>query len=513
MSATPGIDLSRLAGATDPGELFIRAWDELARLTPADRSAITECDESVVQRLDSALEGDDSAEVAGLLHSLTEGMWCTGSGLPMMIANAAILCTLMSRIDRRYAAIHPRTRILSPRYNVFGKVPAWLQQAKERRFLEGQFLVHSDKRLIPNGPFVRHAIGRDYLAGDSLQDRFPHLTVAPLSTRQEDNEIRIGIKVVGTGRARGLPAAKSIGRERICFIPLAENSNDLAFECGARGDHKTLDVRPLIDSVGRLLEAINTETQSDIVFAPELTVDPANESRLGADITRLLEHAPRILLAGSGLTADCDELGRSWNEARVIARGGATLWRQRKIWPFEMHRDRARQFGLDDPGEGRTLNEDIAGHNEITVVDLDGFGRSIVLICQDFEARIAVDEIVRRYQPDWIFVPILDAGVNVPGWTPNRAATLNKSQSRFVVGSSLTLSRRRGDETDPPVGLAMGPADPTGGPAGTMPFARALAVVKAVPGTGPMTGVIVWDHQSPVWTQLNQGPADRGAAS
>lgn len=507
MSDGSGQTISRPAGAVDPGELFIRAWDELALLKPADRSAVAGAAGGVEKALEDALSDDDAATAASRLEGVVASFWQDDVSLAITLENAAILCALMNSIDQRFALIHPRTRILSPRFHVADALPTWLQSAKERRILEGDYVRHGSKRLIPNGPFARHAIGRDFLAGDSLQDRFPHLTVAPVSTRHEDNEIRISMKVVGTGRARGMPAAKSIGCERICFVPLAEAHDDLEFVCGTRSGKSTVDVKPAIDSVERLIDAIRRNNQIDIGFAPELTVGAGEEGKLSGEIVKLLENAPRILLAGSGLTADRDDLGRSWNEARVIARGGATLWRQRKIWPFEMHRDRAREFGLADPGQGQTLNEDIAGHDEVAIVDLDGFGRSMVLICQDFEARTVVDDIVRRYQPDWIFVPILDAGVNVPGWTANRASTLNKSQSRFVIGSSLTLSRMRGDAKDPPIGVAVGPASPTAGPLGLSPLARAIAVINASSDDRPITGVVVWDHRAPVWSQLNQSAA------
>jgi len=499
--------LARLLGASDPGVLFIRAWAELAKLQPADRSAVPDRVGPVARSFEDALSRTAPQDATAALESVIEAQWQAGDTLPVLVENASVLCALMNKIDRIFANVHPRTRILSPKYAVGLDLPLWLQSARDRRLLDGEYARDGHYRLIPNGPFVRHAAGRDSLSGDSLQDRFPHLTVAPLTTRHEDNQIRITIKVVGTGRARGLPPSKSIGKEQIRFIPLAEDAGDLDMCCGTRAGRATLDVRPKIDTATRLIETLAENDPSDISFAPELTVNTSDEERLTDAVANLLDQAPRILLAGSGLTEEKDELDRCWNEARVITKGGAILWRQRKVWPFEMHQNRAVEYGLEDPGEGGTLNEDIAGHDEITIVDLDGFGRAVILICQDFEAQIAIDEIVRRYQPDWVFVPILDAGVNVPGWTPNRASKLNGAQSRFLVGSSLTLSRRRGDKVAPPIGIAVGPASPTGGPPGTAHLARALAVVDGATVGNTISGLLVWDHRAPTWTQLNLGPA------
>lgn len=67
------------------------------------------------------------------------------------------------------------------------------------------------------------------------------------------------------------------------------------------------------------------------------------------------------------------------------------------------------------------LMEEIAGSSTVTIVDMDGFGRCIVLICRDFQCQHVVDELTARYQPDWVLTPVLDPGVAVPGWAHQRA--------------------------------------------------------------------------------------------
>src|SRR5690606_10636683 len=142
------------------------------------------------------------------------------------------------------------------------------------------------------------------------------------------------------------------------------------------------------------------------------------------------------------------------------------------------------------------LMEDIAGHSRLSVVDLDGFGRCVVLICQDVQAHPVVEDIIGRYQPDWVLTPVLDPGVKIPGWAHQRAIELSKrAQARIMVGSSLTLSHHlKSAGTEPAIGLAVGPAEPTKGADGNVVMSRAVALVQAVSGATPRCGLLVWDH-------------------
>jgi hypothetical protein len=367
----------------------------------------------------------------------------------------------------------------------------------------GSYAENGEQRLIPNGPFARHARGRDAAAAESLRDAFAYLTVAPTIARQEDRDITVTMAVIGTDIMRGVPASLSIGRERVRFIPLAEEKDDLVFRPDKRNGRPTLDVQPAVDTATRLMAALANGSDIDLAFAPELTVPGAAEADLQRGIAALAEHAPRIILAGSGLSVATGPCGRHWNEARVIARGGRVLWRQRKMWPFGMQQGRAVQYGFPDPGD-QMLMEDVASDSALSVVDLDGFGRCVVLICQDFQSRPVVDEVVARYQPDWVLIPILDPGVKVPGWAHTRALGLSQlSQARHLVGSSLSMAHLGpGTGAEPAVGLAVGPAEPN--PAGGEP-SRAVALVTAASGPTPRSAVLVWDYDPSCWGKTNIG--------
>ena len=487
----------------DPGKLFIQLWSIAGKWDAADRAIIPKMTLSVRHRLAAAVVADSgSRAVAEIVDALDEE-WPAGTEHETRLRAAGLLVEAMHAIEDVYTPLHPRTRNCAPNLSASLTLPNWLEAAERLRLRHGSYAQEEGRRLIPNGPFSRHARGRSASSGDRLQDHFPVLTVAPVESREQDRIISIDMKVIGTDAMRGVPGSASIGRERVQFIPLAGAKDDLSFKTRDRGGQRVIDVEPNIDTPTRLLEALCNCSTIDIAFAPELTVPGSGEAQIRQGIAALGTDAPRITLAGSGLSDKTGECGRSWNEARVFGRGGVLLWRQRKIWPYGMDQKTAVGYEFDDPGTDGMLMENIAGHSRITVVDLDGFGRCLILICQDFQAQPVVDEILMRYQPDWVLTPVLDPGVKKSGWAHQRADAISKKvQSRMLVGSSLTLSLHgAGSTTEPPVGLAMGPAEAVAGPGGNPELRRAIAIVDAVAGSSPRSGILVWDHAGPAWSQ------------
>jgi len=492
------------AAAADPAGIFLRMWRLASSWSPAERMIIPGVLLQTRDDLATASgERSGSAAVAAIV-AVVAREWPGGATENDRMTAAGLVMATMRAIEDTFASTHPRTRVIAAATIAPTRPPAWIDAAQRRRLRVGSFAEDDALRLIPSGPFARHARGRDASSADSLRDHFAFLTVAPLISVQEDRTITIEMKVIGTDIMRGVSASASIGRERIRFIPLAEEPGDLHFAESHRGDQLVLDVRPAIDTKARLLAALTDGDDVDIAFSPELTLGAEDEEELARGIAALAEHAPRIILAGSGLTVDRSSCGRSWNEARVFARGGKVLWRHRKIWPFGMQSGAAKSYGLADPGADRMLMEDIAADDRITVVDLDGFGRCIVLICQDFQSHPVIDQVVARYQPDWVLTPVLDPGVKVPGWAHQRAEVLSHlSQARLLVGSSLTMSHMGtlAGDPEPAIGLAVGPFESADG---ANP-GRALAIVRAAAGPSPRSGVLVWDHDPSAWRRTTVG--------
>lgn len=113
-----------------------------------------------------------------------------------------------------------------------------------------------------------------------------------------------------------------------------------------------------------------------------------------------------MLLAGSGYTVEKrDDL--PWNEALVFSGVGVELWRPRKIWQAGLDSARTKELGLMPGRDGRVLEQNHA-RSEVLGADVDGLGRCIVLICQDIKSAPLASELIRRYQPVWVFAPIMD---------------------------------------------------------------------------------------------------------
>ena len=151
------------------------------------------------------------------------------------------------------------------------------------------------------------------------------------------------------------------------------------------------------------------------------------------------------------------EDGQAWNEGRVVNGLGGIIWKQRKLWQAGIDQQRARDFSLEPPENGRYLLEDNASGEEVVVADIDGFGRCIMLICQDVQAKPLTDELIRIFQPDWVFAPILDIGISDGRWVHARTFELSAlSPARFLVATSTSLAAKPG-KAGVACGLAVGP--------------------------------------------------------
>ena len=160
-------------------------------------------------------------------------------------------------------------------------------------------------------------------------------------------------------------------------------------------------------------------------------------------------------MAGSGNSVETqDDL--PWNEARVLNGVGVELWRQKKIWQAGLDAARAKDLNLNPGPTGRLMEKNHAG-TEVVVADIDSLGRCVILICQDIQSYPLASDILRNYQPDWVFVPIMDWGTGTERWAHQRAYELSAiSQARFLIASSLSMVEKL-KKDEQPCGLAVGP--------------------------------------------------------
>ena len=236
----------------------------------------------------------------------------------------------------------------------------------------------------------------------------------------------------------------------------------------------------------RLIDALHKHGRHDLAVAPELVMSP-DQATYVQDGLRKTEAPPNLLLLGTQNSTD-DENGQPFNEALLVNSVGTLLSRQRKIWPASISAQEGRKLGLCGEADEAQISENNASAREIEIVDIDGFGRVVVLICQDLMLEAAFN-LIARLQPDWVLIPILADNLDAGRWAHRRALAISEtSQSRFVAVTSTSLACRNGQEPTGAVGFALGPAVP----AATEENERAVVFVEADRTASPHSGITTW---------------------
>lgn len=436
--------------AASPVSLYLCLWREAASWPPDQRSQAARPDQGFEKSARQALARDDGDQAYEALVSLL-------SASKPELHRGQIL-GVMRAVDEAFYAIHPRARNPSPTAGVALTMPRWLVEMRDRRQLTGSYFEENGHRVIARGPLSRRARTAIAASADDLSDMFAAITVAPTSLFQGGRSIEVGIRWIPGVATRGVGPGVRAGDESVSFIPVAEAGDDFTVSETERGSSKVADFQPSshVDVCARVMKALAAGGRVDIALAPEAVMPHAEADQLSDGLFQA-EESCRILVAGTGSSAEAEE-GQAWNESRILNSFGVELWRQRKLWPAGWDQDRAASLGLSDPGVGGLVMEDnVAGHR-LEIVEIDSLGRCVVLICQDLTAVPLTIEMLRTYQPDWVFVPILDTGVGIGRWSHSQAFALSAvSQSRFLVSSSLSLARKLDVPKPYGFGLALGP--------------------------------------------------------
>lgn len=436
----------------NPAELFLAYWSDVRYMSSSALTRAMRPEGDFDERINCALALDDfEACVIQIQTMVSQQPQCFERGTKLQV---------MGLIDEFFLRVHPRTPLISASNGSRPPIPLWLENLQLERECEGNYAILGENSLIPRGPLAR--LPRDEYAssGESLPDRFSALAVVKRQIEIDQTPIRITLTVKGPGAAEGVVPGNRAGAEKVTFVPVAQKSQHLntieRIEHDRHYfDYSVSDARNVPECLSYVLGKIGF---SDIVMAPELMI---KESLVEDIINRTLEHsnAFRIFVLGSGSTEENDGV-QTWNQSTVINGSGAIILRQRKIWQAGLDETKAKLHGLNTIN-GRLVMEDNCSGEEVNVVDIDGFGRCMVLICQDLEARPLSDDLIRLYQPDWIFSPILDTGVEIGRWMHQRAYNLSAlSQSRFLISSSTALAHRQ-NKPNVACGMAIGPKDKT----------------------------------------------------
>lgn len=439
---------------TSPAQLFLEFWQAANNMSSHQRLTATIPEDPFKRCLAKALQQDSAQDAFDAIESLRHEQ---NKGALRYEKNGCIIAILLA-IDALFYSIHPRTQIV-PAVKSRQKLPAWLRDLRDRRLAFGHYASNTELRLIARGPLLRRDRDENASNAENFADRFTALSVVPDKLHHKLHTIKTQHLVIGLDDARGVAAGKNPGAETVVFIPVAEQAKDLHITEREINSRKFADfwLHHDLDAADILFNVLNQIGAVDIAFAPEFVVTEKHADKFAQGLQHRVSAPPRITVAGSGQTTALSADKQAWNESRILNGIGCELWRQRKIWPAGLIKSTAISYGLTDPGSRMTM-EDSAEGDTLVIADVDGFGRCVVLICQDIHLSAAVKELLDFFQPDWVFIPILDAGISAGRWVHQESfAVSGISNARFMIVSSLALAKLAYPTETRACALAVGP--------------------------------------------------------
>jgi hypothetical protein len=365
------------------------------------------------------------------------------------------ILVLMEEVDQFFYQIHPRALYDSDMSYISLDKLHWLKQLQTTRTLTGCYCDSDGRKLIPRGPLTREFRPVAAANAECFRDRFFALSVVECKTSIHEVPVGISVKVRVANSPNGIVTEGAYRDRSIAFMPLAEDENHLLVAQRVKAGVSFVDFKaaPTLDVATKTLDILSRIKYSDIVMAPELVVCEPDSKLISSGIRKDTGRF-RAFIAGSGHTVRTEH-NQAWNESNLYNGAGALVFGQRKIWLSDIPLARAKEFGLDTTAS--KLMENNASGEELIVADLDGFGRCVILICQDLNSTPMAEFVIGNYQPDWVFVPILDVGITIGRWFHQKILELsNLAPSRFLVSSSLSLAKKASYK-DVACGLAFGP--------------------------------------------------------
>jgi len=447
--------------AEDPARLFLAVWRYVRGVSATRLAAPETVAPELRGELLAALRVSDGPEAVEAFCDALAGRWKDGSNFMAKRTRVSAALTALRAIDEVLLGVHPRS--VRPSLSQASKRPNWLDDVEEHRTIKGAYATDAALSLIAKGPLMRSPRLPPDQATFSLADQFAALKVVDLSAfREDDRQIEVTLRVIDQSADAGVPHRRDRkASEVVTFAPLAEKGTDLNPQVTQDGATVYLDVLKGtgFDPSSALLEVISANPDSDIIVAPELAIDDNDLSKIAGALPTLGGKSARLVITGSGLTEQGPiEDGRPFNRAAALNRNGRTLWTHRKVSAYAMHEETAKDLEIPDVDGAVKLMERITWSSAIDVVDLDGLGRCLMLICQDLQMTV-VGDLVEAFSPDWVLVPILDSGTSLARWPARRARDLaTRSEARYVVVSSLAMNHwRKTPFTGEEMGVAIGP--------------------------------------------------------
>lgn len=472
---------------------FFELWRTAADWSRIDRAQTSTRDAALIASYNDVLHADDEQKIVETLRSRVRATPTSG------LAEISAALTCMCCIDEMFSRIHPR--YLSQAGSTRVARTSWLTNYEHTRLKTGYFARDERNYLLPRGPLLRNNRSEHASSAEDLADRFSALSVVSHRFDKDGHQVDVEVSLVSSDAIHGVPLGKRTGNERIACVAIAEVSTDIVTTSRLCGDNGFIRYQASehLKPANRMLSALQQAGSLDIALAPELVMPPSEVERL-SDMLRTSSHYDcRLIVAGSG-NSDAGASKPPWNESQILNSSGFPLWKQRKLWPASIPAEKAEKLQLCINPTAAAYFEDNSDSKTLHIVDVDGLGRCLVLICQDLK-ETCISEVLRQYQPDWVFVPILDTGISPGRWHQKTIFPLSEvSQARFVVSSCMSLALRDDPSAQPNLGMFHGPFMPEGGG-----LDRCVAFEQSQATDTPHFVVIDWGSHS--WKQSSLGVA------
>jgi hypothetical protein len=243
---------------------------------------------------------------------------------------------------------------------------------------------------------------------------------------------------------------------RVAIAPVAESAVDASL--WVKGDRYSITPAVPLTRFAAILRGAFAN-RAHVLLLPEMTVDGALLPDF-IDILRSLrlefnaadrDQTPslRLLLIGV-IAAPTSPDGLHRNYVAALDGGGQVLFTQDKLSHWNLDSRAQARFGLDGRGYPIPLLENTAPGTNIEVVEFDGLGRLMALVCADMSHDMPGDWITDHIGLDWLYAPIMDGSTcdqqgRFP-WIVQRALRLcERAGTTVMVTNSMVMSHWNND--------------------------------------------------------------------
>jgi hypothetical protein len=240
--------------------------------------------------------------------------------------------------------------------------------------------------------------------------------------------------------------AADIASIQVAVVPLVHDAAELSWEfSGDRYRVRVSDeaVTTLIDRVLKALDEIGN--RAHVIVLPELVVCPRiTESITAWLFGRPLGSLPNAVFCGTALIERSD--GTVRNEGCIAVSEANVSLPQYKLNPYTLKADHRAHVTLPGADAMSDYVEQIdTTPHQITVIDVAGLGRLVMLICEDLSRMRPWRELLIGFGPNFCAVPIM----NGDGWDWVHNAGIdiaNETGTTLIVANSGTLLPARSED-------------------------------------------------------------------